>query len=50
MDNDELVQDLIDRTEEWNTQRGISNSDGALIFDVFLDRENYDLHMEVDYE
>ena len=50
MDNEETLQDLIDRTETWNTQRGISNLDGALIFDVYLDRENFDLHMEVDAE
>jgi len=50
MGNDELVQDLIDRTEKWNTSRGISNLEGALVLDVYLDRDNFDLHMEVDPE
>jgi hypothetical protein len=50
MNNDETVQDLIDRTREWNTQRGISNDDGMLIFDVYLDRDNFDLHLEADLE
>ena len=48
MGNDEKLQDLIDKTKSWNTERGIDNDDGALVFDIYLDRENFDLHMEVD--
>ena len=50
MGNNELLQDLIDRTRAWNTKRGINNDDGALVFDVYLDREFFDLHMEIDEE
>ena len=49
MNNDETLKDLIAKTEEWNTSRGIVN-DGSLVFDVYLDRCNFDLHMEVDLE
>ena len=38
MCNNELLQDLIDRTKAWNTSRGIKNDEGALVFDVYLDR------------
>lgn len=50
MGNNELLQDLIDKTRTWNTQRGISNEGGALVFDVYLDREYFDLHLELDVE
>ena len=50
MGNEEKLQALVDRTEKWNTQRGISNDDGMLIFDIYLDRENFDLHTEIDLE
>jgi len=50
MDNDDKLQKLIDKTETWNSQRGIDNSEGVLVFDVYLDRENFDLHMEVNKE
>ena len=48
MNNDETLQDLINKTVTWNTQRGINNDEGALRFDIFLDRVNFDLHLEVD--
>lgn len=50
MNNTETLQDLINRTITWNTQRDISNDEGALRFDIFLDRVNFDLHLEVDLE
>lgn len=50
MGNEEKLDDLITRTKEWNDQRGISNVDEALTFDVYLDRERFDLYMEVDLE
>ena len=50
MGNEEKLQDLIERTETWNTQRGISNDQAMLIFDIYLDRENFDLHAEIDRE
>jgi len=50
MNNNETLQDLINRTRTWNTQRDISNDEGALRFDIFLDRVNFDLHLEVDLE
>ena len=50
MNNNEKLQDLINKTRDWNTQRNISNDDGMLVFDVYLDTNNFDLHMEVDLE
>ena len=50
MNNTETLQDLINRTRTWNTERDISNDEGALRFDIFLDRVNFDLHLEVDLE
>tara|TARA_B110000285_G_C14941465_1_gene522212 strand:- start:396 stop:662 length:267 start_codon:yes stop_codon:yes gene_type:complete len=50
MNNDEKVQDLIKRTRDWNQSRGIPLDDGALVFDVYLDRIHFDLYMEVDLE
>ena len=50
MGNEETLKDLIERTKAWNTSRGISNEDGALAFDIFLDRDYFDLHMKVDVE
>jgi len=50
MNNNETLQDLINRTRNWNTLRDISNEEGALRFDIFLDRVNFDLHLEVDLE
>lgn len=50
MGNEEKLQDLINKTETWNIQRGISNNEGALMFDVYLDRINFDLYAEIDRE
>jgi len=50
MGNEESLADLIVKTEAWNTSRGISNEDEALVFDIYLDRENFDLHMELDFK
>lgn len=48
MGNDEKLSDLIMKTKAWNDQRGISNEDEALVFDIYLDRDCFDLHMELD--
>ena len=50
MGNEERLQDLILKTKEWNTARGISNEDEALAFDIYLDRDHFDLHMHLDLE
>ena len=50
MGNEETLKDLIERTKAWNTSRGIDNDDGALVFDIFLDRDYFDLYMEVDVD
>ena len=50
MGNDEKLDDLIKKTKKWNEDRGISNESSALSIDVYLDRENFELHMEVDQE
>jgi hypothetical protein len=48
MGNDEKLDDLIKKTKKWNEDRGISNENSALSIDVYLDREYFELHMEVD--
>jgi len=48
MGNEETLADLIYKTQAWNTSRGISNEDEALVFDIYLDRDHFDLHMELD--
>jgi len=50
MGNDENLANLIEKTYAWNTSRGISNDDETLKLDIYLDRENFDLQMELDFE
>lgn len=50
MGNEERLKDLIIKTKEWNTARGISNETEALAFDVYLDQHTFDLHLELDAE
>jgi len=50
MGDEENLAHLIEKTEAWNTSRDISNDDEVIVFDIYLDIENFDLHMELDFE
>jgi hypothetical protein len=44
------LKDLEKLTKDWNAKIGKEIDDGFLCFDVYLDRDNYDLLMELDEE
>ena len=48
MSNDQKLKELIKLTKEWNAKHGIDDGGGFLHFDIFLDRENYELNMEIE--
>ena len=50
MQNDQTLGDLEQKTKQWNSQHGIDYDDTFLPFDVFLDRDNYDLIMEIEMD
>jgi hypothetical protein len=48
MSNEQTLGDFEKLTQTWNEKHGVSNDEGFLNFDIYLDRDHYDLHMEID--